>query len=76
MNEAQTNLTHEQKMRITAIEFASCIYLNKDGNKGDNTAEGFIAFANQVYKYLNEGVESPYQPTAAELDNSSKEERD
>lgn len=76
MNEAYTDLTNEQRMRVTALEFASCMYLSKDGSKGDNTAEGFIAFANQVYKYLNEGVESPYQPTAAELDNSSKEEGD
>lgn len=55
MNEAQTNLTHEQRMRLNALEFASCMYLNDDGNKGDNTAEGFISFANQVYKYLKEG---------------------
>lgn len=55
MNEAQTNLTHEQRMRLNALEFASCMYLNNDGNKGDTTAEGFISFANQVYKYLKEG---------------------
>lgn len=80
MNKAHTDLTHEQKMRITAIEFASCMYLSKDGSKGDNTAGGFIAFANQVYKYLNEGVvgstgeptyEPAYEATAAELDNST-----
>lgn len=76
MNEAQINLTHEQRMRITALEFASCMYLNKDGNKGDNTAEGFITFANQVYKYLNDGIvgstgEPTYEATAAELNNST-----
>jgi len=48
-------ITHEQKMRLNALEFASCMYINSDGNKGDNKAEGFIAFANEVYKYLKEG---------------------
>ena len=51
MNESQANLTHEQRMRLNALEFAASMYMNRDGNK----AEEFIAFANEVYKYLKEG---------------------
>jgi len=47
----KTELTHEQRMRLNALEFASSMHMNRDGNK----AEEFIAFANEVYKYLKEG---------------------
>lgn len=51
----ETDLTHEQKLRLNSLEFASCMYINDNGNKGDTKAEGFIAFANEVYKYIKEG---------------------
>lgn len=46
----------EQEMRITALGFAISMYLNENGDKGDATAEGFVSFANQVYKYIKEGT--------------------
>lgn len=51
----ETDLTHEQRMRLNALEFASLMYLNNDGSKGDNKAEGFITFADKVYQYIKEG---------------------
>lgn len=50
-----TGLDVQQEMRMLALQFASSMYINNNGNKGDNKAEGFIAFANEVYKYLKEG---------------------
>jgi hypothetical protein len=49
------SLDENQSVRAKALEFASCMYINDNGNKGDTKAEGFIAFANEVYKYLKEG---------------------
>jgi hypothetical protein len=42
--------------RIKSLEFASSMYRNDDGNMGDKTATGFLAFADEVYKYIKEGT--------------------